>query len=268
MVWLKRDSLTVPIARLHSGGFESPGADGEVVAPSPHLSDPGVTRSSEVLSRIRRLAEDGRFPPGSRLPAERKLAEQFNVGRPVIREAIKVLTTLGILESRGGSGTYVKSVQPVEPFPAGFLPDCNKPGFRMLHILEVLEIIEPRAAWLAATRAGERELAEIETTRQRLEMHDRDWKLTARLDMDFHRAIFRGAKNPVLELIHESVIGYMLASLADTVHFTSSPERLRADHMLIAQAILRRQADAAEEAMRNHWKAAAQDFILGMQAVP
>jgi GntR family transcriptional repressor for pyruvate dehydrogenase complex len=138
----------------------------------------------------------------------------------------------------------------------------------MLHLLEVLEVIEPRAAWLAATRSGEQELAEIEAARQRLEMHDRDWKLTARLDVEFHRAIFRGAKNPVLELIHESVMGHMLTSLSGAVHFTSSLERLRSDHLLIAEAILRRQADAAEEAMRNHWKAAMQDFILGMQALP
>jgi len=194
------------------------------------------------------------------------LAEQLAVGRPVIREAIKVLTTLGILESRGGSGTYVKSVHHVEPFAIG-LPDGGPP-FRMLHLLEVQEVIEPRAAWLAATRAGERELAEIETARQRLEMHDRDWKLVARLDLEFHAAIFRGARNPVLTLIHESVMGRILASLSDTVRFSPCAERLRSDHLLIAEAILRRQADAAEQAMRNHWKSATQDFILGMQALP
>src|SRR5262249_49416917 len=58
-------------------------------------------------------------------PAERKLAEQLQVGRPVIREAIKVLTTLGILEARGGSGTYVKSDQPAEQFAPDSCRDPN-----------------------------------------------------------------------------------------------------------------------------------------------
>src|SRR5581483_2742076 len=147
MVWLKRDSLTVPLASFRP---EIP------AAPSlPPTTDGTGTRSAEVLSQLRKLVSEGRFPPGSKLPAERKLAEQLTVGRPVIREAIKVLTTLGILESRGGSGTYVKSTQPAEPFAAG-LPDVKLP-FKMLHLLEVQEVIEPRAAWLAATRAGERE---------------------------------------------------------------------------------------------------------------
>jgi len=268
MVWLKRDSLTVPGARPKPGSLSPPAGNWDVAAPPlpyPAL-ETGITRSSEALSRIRKLVEDGRFPPGSRLPAERKLAEQLHVGRPLVREAIKVLTTLGILEARGGSGTYVKSVQSVDPFAAG-LPAESKPGFGMLQLLEVQEIIEPRAAWLAATRACERELAEIERARQRLEMHDRDWKLTARLDMEFHRAIFRAAQNPALEVIHTFVMGRLLTFQAATVRFAPALERLRSDHRLIAEAILRRQADAAEQAMRHHWNTAAQDFIQEMQAV-
>jgi GntR family transcriptional regulator, transcriptional repressor for pyruvate dehydrogenase complex len=268
MVWLKRDSLTVPVARLKSGLPASPALDREIAAllSSPPTLDTGTTRSSEVLSRIRKLIEDGRFPPGSKLAAERKLAEQLNVGRPMVREAIKVLTTLGMLESRGGSGTYVKSVQPLDRFTSSRLPE-SKPDFGVLHLLEVQKIIEPHAAWLAATRAGERELADIESARQRLEMHDRDWKLTARLDMEFHRAVLRGAQNPLLDVVHDFVVERFLASQAATVRFTPALERLRSDHRLIAEAILRREADEAEQAMRNHWNAATQNFILGMQAV-
>jgi GntR family transcriptional repressor for pyruvate dehydrogenase complex len=268
MVWLKRDSLTVPGGRLKPGIASTSAADWDVAAPlNAYLGlEIGTTRSSEALSRIRKLVEEGRFPPGSRLPAERKLAEQLHVGRPLVREAIKVLTTLGMLESRSGSGTYVKSVRSVDPFAAD-VPAEPKPDFGMLQLLEVQEIIEPRAAWLAATRAGEWELAEIESARQRLEMHDRDWKLTPRLDMEFHKAVFRGAQNPMLQVIHDFVMERLLALQAATVHFTPALDRLRSDHRLIAEAILRRQADAAEQAMRNHWNAAAQDFILGIQAV-
>lgn len=268
MVWLKRDSLMVPLARLRSEAPTSAAADGVTAATASlrPAMDTGTSRGSEVLSRIRKLIEDGYFPPGSKLAAERKLAEQLNVGRPMVREAIKVLTTLGMLESRGGSGTYVKSVQPRDPFTASLVAE-SRPDFGVLHLLEVQKIIEPHAAWLAATRAGERELADIENARQRLEMHDRDWKLTARLDMEFHKAVLRGAQNPLLETIHGFVVERFLASQAAAVRFTPDLERLRNDHRLIAEAILCRQADAAELAMRNHWNAATQDFILRMQAV-
>lgn len=259
MVWLKRDALTVPAA-----GSKPERANGRR---SPEgVPETGITRTADALTRIRKLVEEGRFPPGSRLPAERKLAEQLNVGRPVVREAIKVLTTLGLVESRLGSGTYVRSPQAMEPLAAGDWT-ATKAEFGMLDLYEVRKITEPRAAWLAATRAGERQLAEIEGARQRLEMHDRDWKLLARLDMEFHLAIFRGAQNGALEAIGEFITGRLLASQATAIHFAPALERMRSDHRSIVEAILRRQADAAEKAMIDHLSAASQDFIRGIKAV-
>jgi DNA-binding FadR family transcriptional regulator len=182
----------------------------------------------------------------------------------VVPASLKVLTTLGIVESRAGSGTYVKSVQATDALAAGNWSETQS-DFGMLDLLEVRKIIEPRAAWLASTRASERQLADIESARQRLEMHDRDWKLLARLDMEFHAAIFRGAQNAALEAVQRFIMGRLLASQTATVHFAPAVDRMRSDHRLIVGAILRRQADAAEKAMSDHLNAASQDFITGMQ---
>ena len=111
MVRLKRDALTVPALPKPEPAIARHSLE--------DAAETGSKRAAQALATIRKLVEEGRFPPGSKLPAERKFAEQLSVGRPVVREALKVLTTLGIVESRARSGTYVKSVQVTQSFAAG-----------------------------------------------------------------------------------------------------------------------------------------------------
>lgn len=247
MVWLKRDSLT-PAARIPKRDLG--------VAPAR----PARLPASDVLTKIRGLIEQGQIPPGSKLPAERALAAELGVGRPALREAIKVLSVLGVLESRRGSGTFVKKAEPApELSPA--LADAETTDLGMLDLLEVRKILEPRAAWLAATRASERQLLEIEDARQRLEMHDRDWKMAAKLHYEIHTAIFRGAQNPVLLLLYEFLMSRILGNRGVKVRFEPDVESMRNSHKAIVEAILNRQADAAERAMIDHLHSVGMDFI-------
>lgn len=245
MVWLKRDSLT-PAPRR-----PPPDSGYEAVRTLP---------ASDVLMKIRERIEQGEWPPGSKLPPERTLAVELGVGRPTLREAIKVLSGLGVLESRRGSGTYVKSAATVpESLPA--LPQAGVAGLSVLDLLEVRKILEPRAAWLAATRASEKQLLEIENARRRLEMHDRDWKMAARFDYEFHAAIFRGANNPVLLHIYEFLTANILGSHENKVRFAPDVQAMRNSHKAIVEAILKRQADAAERAMTDHLHSVAMNLI-------
>ena len=237
MVWLKRDTLNRAAQTLAAGPPQAP-------LPAP-------VRPAEVIDRLRKLVEDGRFPPGSRLPAERALAAQLGVGRPSLREAIKALSSLQVLESRRGAGTFVKSREALAP-PS---------DFGVLDLLEVRKIIEPRAAWLAATRASERHLLEIETTRQQLEQHGQDWLPTAKLDYALHFAIIRGAQNPVLHHIYRHFMSNIFANRSLTGRSTLHLERMNQDHRAIVEAILKRQADAAEKAMTEHLNSVGLDFI-------
>ncbi len=264
MVWLKRDSVTLAASRSKSKRVAEPTDARAVPAIDPSAgavqAGPENPPSFEVLAKIRMLIEGGRFPPGSKLPPERVLAAELGVGRPSLREAIKALNVLGMLESRRGSGTFVKSAAPLtEGLPV--LANAAGADFGVLELLEVRKILEPRAAWLAATRAGEKDLLEIETARQRLEMHDRDWKLVARLDYELHSAIFRGARNPVLDHINQFLVAHILAKRADKVSFFPDLERLRCDHKAIVEAIVKRHADAAEKAMIDHLDSAGLAFI-------
>ena len=172
MVWLKREPVNQAIPRA--------ARQEEAPAPAAPNEIPAVLlRPPDVVNRIRQLIDGGQFPPGSRLPPERALAAQLGVGRPSVREALKTLSGLGVLESRNRSGTFVRSREPLESaWPA----EAEGSRFGVLELLEARRILEPRAAWLAATRATERDLLEIESARQKLETHDQDWRLVAKLD--------------------------------------------------------------------------------------
>jgi GntR family transcriptional regulator, transcriptional repressor for pyruvate dehydrogenase complex len=254
MVWLKRDAMLLSVP---------PQQRTEVPAPGPQVLPAGSTvepAGAAIQLRLRRLIEQGGYTPGAKLPPERVLANELSVGRPSLREAIKVLSGCGVLESRRGSGTYVKASAP-QAAPAASGLDGETGEFGMLDLLEARRIVEPRAAWLAATRASEAHLREIESARQQLEMHDRDWKLAGRLDIELHAAIVRGAQNPVLDPMHRFLVTRLLALQATNVRFVPDVERLRRDHRAIVEAILQRQADAAEKAMIAHLNAGGLDFI-------
>lgn len=265
MVWLKRDAI-------RRGARRPPQPDEQADHPAPDRSpEPlpvapplGVHTPAEgspdPLQKLRKLVEEGHFPTGSRLPPERALAAQLGVGRPALREAIKVLSAMGVLESRQGSGTYVKSREPLAS-PPSLPPTSEAVEFEILDLLEARKILEPRAAWLAATRAAERHLREIEAARQKLELHAQDWRLVARLDHELHAAIIRGAQNPVLDQIGRILTSHVFENRSLTARFAPDVERMRREHSAIVDAILKRQADSAEQAMMKHLNSAGLDFI-------
>jgi GntR family transcriptional repressor for pyruvate dehydrogenase complex len=262
MVWLKRDSLVLPQVSpaLEHASDQAAAALQYPVPRVEEQDEEGTGRRTPVVGRIRQLIEQGRYPPGSHLPSERALAVEFGIGRPALREAIKALSVLGMVESRRGSGTLVKSAEPVPvtTFGTSALTAC---GCGTMELLEVRRIIEPRAAWLSATRANEAQMLEMQNARVRLELHDRDWKLATRLDFELHVAIFQGAHNPALELLYRLLMSPVLSKPTERVRFAPDVLRIRRDHRAIVEAILRRQAREAEKAMTEHLQSAGVDYI-------
>lgn len=243
MVWLKRDLLTPAPRRATASDLRA------AAPPSAGSAGP------DALVRLRALIESGKFAEGSRLPSERALAAELAAGRPAIREAIKVLCGLGVLESKRGSGTYLKAGRT----GAELVPRAAE--FGVFDLLEVRKMLEPRAAWLAATRASQQQMVDIENARSRLELRDRDWKVVARLDYELHASIFRGANNPVLLLIYEFLMSRILGSPGERVRFPSDLQAMRDGHKAIVEAILKRQPDAAEKAMIDHLQSTGLNLI-------
>lgn len=198
-----------------------------------------------VINSLRDAVETRRWPVNERIPTESALAEQLGVGRNTVREAVRVLVHIGMLETRQGDGTYVR-VQ----FDAGeTLRRVDRAGLR--DRIEVRLTLEVEAARLAAIR---REPADLDAMRAALAARAQAADdLVLRIDADerFHHALVAGAHNSALTHLYQ----YFARAIRNTIERTEVdldlPEPSQADHDTLFRAISDGRADAAENAARQ-----------------
>jgi len=205
-----------------------------------------------AVSQLREQVLSGQWPVGGRLPAETELAQQLEVGRSTIREAIRALVHAGLLETRQGSGTYVRSVTP----GAEWEPRLRRAA--VLDAYEVREALEVQAARLAA---GRRTAADIEALRTCLAERERargDEAGFVEADLAFHRSVVAAAHNPLLAEMFDS----FAAVLREALTMVRSDRRVRdagadAAHARLAAAIEAGDAAAAAQATRDQLETTA-----------
>lgn len=202
--------------------------------------------------------------PGTTLPDETALSEQFGVSRTVVREAIKVLASKGLVESRPKVGTQVRPRRNWNLLDADVLawryevgPD---EGF-LEDISEVRGIIEPPAAALAAARATPDEVAEIVAWCDRMEAAaaaDGDDYIDA--DMAFHTAILDACHNDLLAQLSDTITMTLRLSRRLTASIPGSSLAAMPAHRVLVQAISDRSPRAAESAMHELLRLTAADI--------
>ena len=208
---------------------------------------------------LRAFIEEGDYQVGMMLPPERELAHQFGVGRPAVREGIKALTILDVIESRRGDGTYIKSLDGLKTgWPSKV--ELKSADFNMLDLLEVRKMFEPIAARLAATRANESDMLRIDAECVHIESAA-DWDGISLHDILLHAAIIDAANNPVLTEINNALTKLQRKSREITGHSAPDCSQMVKDHRLIVDSILRGEADAAEKAMLEHLHHVGLDLI-------
>lgn len=209
-----------------------------------------LRRSSLVelaVSQLREQVLSGQWPVGARLPAETELAQRLEVGRSTIREAVRALVQAGLLETRQGSGTYVRSITP----GADWEPRLRRAA--VLEAYEVRQALEVQAARLAATRRTE---ADVEALRARLAERERAHDQEARFveaDLAFHRSVVAAAHNPLLAEMFDSFASVLREALI-AVRSDRSVRSAGADaaHARLAAAIEAGDAAAAAQATHDH----------------
>lgn len=165
------------------------------------------TISVEVRERLAASIRDGLLLPGSQLPSERALCEQFGVARTSVREGLQGLVSLGVLERRGNR-TFVTESMPDVSFA---LDGTDRRKERVRELFEVRQVVEIPLARLAASRATDEDRVRI--TELAKQFHA-DMKLEAfrKLDHEFHWAIARASGNETLLELYGKVLDSLFGS--------------------------------------------------------
>ncbi|MFH8451506.1 FadR/GntR family transcriptional regulator [Streptomyces fungicidicus] len=153
--------------------------------------------TDEAIEKIKGMIVSGALRPGARLPRESELAAELGLSRNSLREAVRALSLIRILDVRQGDGTYVTSLDPQLLLEAlSFVVDFHRDD-TVLEFLAVRRILEPAATALAATRLDEEQLDALSQQLDRLGEEPSVEDLVA-ADLEFHRSIVRGSGNSVL----------------------------------------------------------------------
>jgi GntR family transcriptional repressor for pyruvate dehydrogenase complex len=204
-----------------------------------------------VVADIQELVIQGKLAVGTKLPPERELAELFGVSRTVIREAVRILVTKGLLESKHGIGTMVRQGtrdQLVEPL--GWLLQRNDATLDDLH--EVRTILEVEIAAEAAKRATAEDIAQLELMVQHAASLRADPAAFAASDAEFHQLLANILHNTMLSVLLDSIRALMSEIRLKVSRNSEFETIVLADHAAILGAIRGRDSVGARAAMQSH----------------
>lgn len=228
----------------------------------------------QIADQLRSMIERGEYPPGSYLPAERELSQQFGVSRTSLREALIALEVVGLVKVRVGDGVMVMAkpstaaaaaqagvdsalsmpweLDPeLDAGPADF--DAEVPPFSLL---QARRLVEPEAAALAAENASDDQLAGIREALERNIDDNRKQSTTHPGDRLLHVRIADASGNPAYALLIRHLLGHkygaMFQRLQSLYTTKDMPRRSEREHEAIVEAICARDPAAARKAMRTH----------------
>ncbi|HEX3549501.1 MAG TPA: FadR/GntR family transcriptional regulator [Candidatus Elarobacter sp.] len=224
---------------------------------------------THVVEALVPMIASGELPPGSLLPTEPEMSARFGVSRSVVREALRVLDAKGLIEVRHGSGTRVTSPDrwdPLDPQLLQRLP-AGGPSARVLQdLLETRTIVECAAAALAAERADASDCEALESALRTMRAALDDPTAFVEGDSAFHLTLLRAARNRVLERLTQPMHGLLSYAQQLTDAIPGVLGRALRQHEVIADAVRRRDAGAAREAMRVHLAQTQRDIIAITEA--
>jgi DNA-binding FadR family transcriptional regulator len=201
--------------------------------------------TDEAIDKIKGMITSGELGPGDRLPKEADLAERLGLSRNSLREAVKALSMIRVLDVRQGDGTYVTSLAPDLLLDAlSFVVDFHRDD-TVLQFLEVRRILEPAATALATERMTAEDISALQAVLDQLGADPTIEALVAN-DLQFHRQIAAGSGNAVLCSLIDGLSGPTTrARIWRGLTQQGAAERTREQHQAIVDAITARQPDLA-----------------------
>nr|WP_280520661.1 FadR/GntR family transcriptional regulator [Phaeobacter sp. J2-8] len=211
--------------------------------------------SGQVSSKLGERILDGQLAPGQLLPDENALCDEFGVSRTVIREAVKMLVAKGLLEVRQRIGTRVQDVRNWQMLDRDVLmwhQSLTVDDERLMQLMELRQSIEPKAAFHAATRHNDDQLAAILAATLRMQEHAADNSRYVLADATFHISVLRAANNRYFNSLENAIFTGLMLSIRLTNPDEKRNRKSIPLHQTIAEAIKNQDPEAAQERMREH----------------
>ncbi|MBB6669098.1 FadR/GntR family transcriptional regulator [Cohnella nanjingensis] len=204
----------------------------------------------DVIEQIEHLISEGNLAPGAVLPTERELAQAFGISRGTLREAFRILEREGLIETRPGGGRYLsKNVNQAEDRKR-ILENIERAT--IIELLEAREIFETGIVELAARRASEQDLLEIESALERWGTIDRESDDPANPDQSFHLSIAKATRNVVLVNLIDLHMDLLQKTMKKTAAIPGRKAEAYKEHADILAAIQAKDPAKAKAALLFH----------------
>jgi len=209
----------------------------------------------EIVHQVKLSIEEGKLKPGDRMLSERDLADQFNVSRASVREALSAMEMMGIISIHPGEGSYVRHL-PSDSMLETLAASVQTEAVDILHLLEMRKIIETETASLAAVRATAVDIEDLQQALNEMKLEVSSGGHVEDIDAKFHYILVRAARNPVLLRVAQTVSQLLTSnyrSLRLALFLVPNMSQIFYEaHIEIFQAIITKNPRLAREKMGEH----------------
>jgi GntR family transcriptional repressor for pyruvate dehydrogenase complex len=222
--------------------------------PASAKSDFEVIRRNKVYEEVAKQIERlilKKLKPGDKLPSERDLAEMLRVSRSSIRDAIRGLELMGLVEPRQGAGTIVRETS-AESLINPFANALKRRREMVTELLDFRKMLEPPLAARAATHASADEISEMEEILQRQEKRQSQGDAAIAEDAEFHYSIALASGNSVVLKVIDTIMDLLRDTRERSLQVEGRSQKSLAGHRRILAAIKRHDTESAKAAMRRH----------------
>lgn len=218
--------------------------------------------SDSTIDQILSLITSGQLQPGDQLPSERTLIKRLEVGRTSLREALRALEAIGIIEVRPGVGSFVKNLSPATAMSSQWIPWLVTHEPEIMELVELRQALETRAASLAAERANAEQRDAIRATLRQMEqaIADGDMPATIEADKSFHEALAAASHNSLIADVLRLANNALAETREAVLSLPNRPTKSLAEHWLVWEAIEAHDPVKAEETVLNHISGVVNDI--------
>ena len=210
------------------------------------------TTADLVVERIANVIREHKLTAGERLPGEHELVEQLKVSRPVLREALARLQSMGLVDIQRGRGTFVGSATSLANCVRLLRSAVTISPQELRSYAELRSAIEVQSARQAAELATDDDIAELNALLKRLDDDELPYPEALELDFAFHRKLLDIAGNPLMRNLMEVIYEFVLTQMARTTPSPRDNQLGRRLHKAIVKAVRDHDPDAAATAMQQH----------------